>query len=102
MSEPAPHSGPDAAPVEAVGLRYDPEREGAPRVVARGRGDVARRILEIAEEHGVLVRHDPDLLQLLAGARLGDEVPQELYAVVAEVIAFLWRVNEDLAREDED
>ena len=87
----------DPRPVEAVGLRYDPESEGAPRVVARGRGEVAERILEIAEEHGVLVRQDPDLLQLLAGARLGDEIPEELYGVVAEVIAFLWRVNEDLA-----
>lgn len=92
---------PNAEPAEAVGLRYDPELEGAPRVVARGHGDIAMRILEIAEEHGVLVRHDPDLLQLLAGARLGDEVPEELYAVVAEVIAFLWRVNEDLAESDE-
>ena len=41
----------DPRPVEAVGLRYDPESEGAPRVVARGRGEVAERILEIAEEH---------------------------------------------------
>lgn len=81
---------------EAVGLRYDPDQEGAPRVVARGRGETAARILALAEEHGVPVRRDPDLLQLLAGARLGEEVPDDLYTAVAHVIAFLWRVNEDL------
>ena len=79
---------------EAVGLRYQPEGDAAPRVVARGRGEVARRIREVAEEHGVPVRSDPDLLELLAQARLGDEVPEALYGVVAELIAFLWRVNE--------
>jgi flagellar biosynthesis protein len=79
---------------EAVGLRYTADAHGAPRVVARGRGELARRILEIAEASGVPVRHDPDLLELLAAARLGDEIPEDLYLAVAEVLAFLWRTNE--------
>jgi len=81
---------------EALGLRYDPEREGAPRVVARGRGELAERILAMAQAHGVAVRHDPDLVALLGAARVGEEVPEELYAAVAHVIAFLWRVNAEL------
>ena len=70
----------------AVALRYD--GTGAPRVTARGRGEVAERILAIAREHQVPVREDRNLVQLLALVELGDEVPAELYRAVAEVIAF--------------
>lgn len=80
---------------EAVGLRYDPGSEGAPRVVARGRGELAERLLAIAEEHGVPIRRDPDLLQYLSATRVGDEVPEEVYAAVAALIAFLWRMNDE-------
>jgi len=82
---------------EAVGLHHDREGDSAPEVIARGRGELAERILEIAEEHGVPIRRDPDLLQLLAASRVGEEVPEEVYAAVAQLIAFLWRMNEELA-----
>lgn len=84
----------------AVGLRYDGER--APRVVAKGRGELAARILDAAEEAGVPVRRDRDLVQLLAAVDLGDEIPEEAYNAVAEVIAFLWRVNETRREASED
>ena len=91
----APSDRDRARRLEAVGLRYDPESagDGAPVVVARGRGEIAARLIALAEEHGVAVRRDPDLLRLLATARVGDEVPEELYTAVAHVIAFVWRVN---------
>jgi flagellar biosynthesis protein len=75
----------------AVALRYD--GTGAPRVTARGRGEVAERILAIAREHQVPVREDRNLVQLLALVELGDEVPAELYRAVAEVIAFAYRLS---------
>ncbi len=78
----------------AVALRYDEAREPAPRVVARGVGHVARRILEIAREQGIPVREDPDLVASLAALELGDLIPHELYPAVAEILAYIYRMNE--------
>lgn len=82
-------------PKSAVALRYDPDAAGAPRVVAKGHGDVAERILELAREHGVPVREDKDLVQLLAKCELLDEIPVELYAAVAHVLAYLHALNQE-------
>ncbi len=81
----------EPVPSTAVALRYD--GTGAPRVTARGRGEVADRILAIAHEHQIPVREDRNLVQLLALVELGDEVPAELYRAVAEVIAFAYRLS---------
>ncbi len=78
---------------QAIGLRYGAGDEGAPRVVAKGRGEIAERLLAIAEEHGVPIRRDPDLLQFLSATQVGEEVPEEVYGAVAALIAFLWRLN---------
>lgn len=83
-------------PVRAVALRYDERETPAPAVVASGVGEVAKHILEVAREHGVPVREDPDLVSLLAGCDLGEEIPVELYEAVAELLTFLYRVNESL------
>ena len=58
-----------------------------------GRGEVAARIIALAEEAGVMVRQDPDLLELLAKVPVGREIPLELYRAVAEVLAFVYQVN---------
>jgi flagellar biosynthesis protein len=78
-------------PSAAVALRYD--GTGAPRVTAKGRNLVAARILELAEEAGVPLYEDPDLLMLLSRLELGDEIPAALYVAVAEVIAFAYTVS---------
>lgn len=78
---------------KAVALLYDRDRGGAPQVVASGRGEIAARIVETARQAGVEVVEDPDLLELLARVPLGQEVPVELYQAVAEVLAFVYRVN---------
>ena len=77
----------------AVALRYLRGQEDAPRVVAKGRGTVADRILEIARAHGVPVHRDSDLAEVLVRLDLGDWVPPELYKAVAEVLAYLYRMN---------
>jgi flagellar biosynthesis protein len=77
----------------AVALRYDRARSAAPTVAATGSGYVAERIIEIAREHGVPIREDPDLVQLLARLDLGEAIPAELYGVIAEVFAFVYRLN---------
>ncbi|MBE7560016.1 EscU/YscU/HrcU family type III secretion system export apparatus switch protein [bacterium] len=78
----------------AVALRYDQEKDRAPRVVASGRGEVARRILELARLHNVPIREDADLLELLLALNLGAEIPEKLYVAVAEVLAFVYRLNQ--------
>lgn len=80
---------------EAVAIRYDAESaERAPTVLARGRGEIASRILETAIEAGVPIREDRDLLELLSLVELGEEIPVEVYGAVAQLISFLWEMNE--------
>lgn len=72
----------------AVALHYDGER--APRVTAKGSGPLAERILAVAREHGIPLREDEALVEVLAQVALGDEIPETLYRAVAEVIAFVY------------
>jgi flagellar biosynthesis protein len=65
-------------PNRAAALRYDPNRPGAPKLVAAGRGEVARRIVEAARAAGVPVRDDALLADTLSGLQLDAEVPDEL------------------------
>jgi flagellar biosynthetic protein FlhB len=77
----------------AVALRYDAGR-GAPRVVAKGKGEVARRIREEAERHGVpLVRDIPLARTIESSVRLGGEIPADLYEAVARILAFLGQIG---------
>lgn len=76
----------------AVGLHYASE-EGVPRVIAKGDGDVADRILALAREHGVPIQQDPDLVELLSVSEVGDQIPAEVYSTVARLISFLWELN---------
>ncbi len=64
-----------------------------PRLTAKGSGDVAEQIIRLAEEHGVPLREDRDLLVLLSQLELGDEIPRALYVAVAEVIAFAYMLK---------
>ena len=77
----------------AVALGYDRTRGAAPTVLATGAGHLAERIIAIAREHNVAIREDPDLVQLLAKLDLGESIPPELYGVIAEVFAFVYRLN---------
>ena len=72
----------------AVALEYD--GDSAPKVSARGVGVIADEILKIAQEHGVPLQKDNELVSVLADLGLGDEIPEDLYRVVAEVIAFAY------------
>ena len=78
---------------KAVALRYDPEKGGAPKIVASGQGEIATRIMELARDSGVVVTQDTELLEFLAQVPIGSEVPAELFQAVAEVLAFVYRLN---------
>jgi flagellar biosynthesis protein len=90
MSAPQPHHQKNA-----VALRYDSASGTAPRVTAKGRGPVAEEILATARAHGVPIREDKDLVELLAACELLDEIPVELYAAVAYVLAYLHALNQE-------
>ncbi|MBI3099656.1 MAG: EscU/YscU/HrcU family type III secretion system export apparatus switch protein [Planctomycetes bacterium] len=82
----------------AVALRYLQEEEYAPRVVAKGWGAVAEEILRLARKHNIPIHPDRDLAQVLVKLDLGQLIPPELYQVVAEVLAYLYRMNRRAAQ----
>jgi flagellar biosynthesis protein len=80
----------------AVALRYEPRPpylDAAPKLVAKGSGHLARRILDLAEEHGVPIHHDPDLAAVLEPLDVDSMIPPELFQAVAAVLAALYRAN---------
>jgi flagellar biosynthesis protein len=77
----------------AVALRYDPKREAAPRVIAKGTGAVADRILALARKNSVPVRQDTNLVQVLSRLNLDQQIPPEVYQAVAAILAFLHKLN---------
>lgn len=77
---------------QALALAYG-EGDGAPRLVAKGYGDVAERIIEQARRHGVPIHDSPELVGLLMHLRLDDEIPAQLYQVVAELLAWVWHLH---------
>lgn len=91
----------ESAPRDAaVALRYDPESDRAPVVVARGQGYIAERIKEIASESGIPLKEDPYLAEYLLGLELYQEIPVELYQVVAEILAFIYRMDRSHEKEN--
>ncbi|MFA6448309.1 MAG: EscU/YscU/HrcU family type III secretion system export apparatus switch protein [bacterium] len=78
---------------KAAALSYDVDNDSSPKVVASGKGYVAERIIELAREHGVPLHQDRSLVELLVKMDLGDNIPYELYQAVAEVLAFIYRIE---------
>ncbi len=77
----------------AVALSYGQNQGGAPRVVAKGRGLIAQAIIERAKQHGVYVHESEDLVGLLMKVELDQEIPPQLYLAVAELLAWLYRLE---------
>lgn len=78
---------------KAVALKYDRKKDNAPRVIAKGRGEIAGKIIEVAKAHNVPLYEEKNLIQILEALDLETEIPPELYRAVAEVLAFIYRLN---------
>ncbi|MDQ6990053.1 MAG: EscU/YscU/HrcU family type III secretion system export apparatus switch protein, partial [Mariprofundaceae bacterium] len=80
----------------AVALAYDHGMGGAPRVMAAGVGEIAKAILILAREHDVHIHNDAQLASLLAQVPVGQEIPEEAYQLVAELLSFLYQADQSL------
>ncbi|MDI6817563.1 MAG: EscU/YscU/HrcU family type III secretion system export apparatus switch protein [Actinomycetota bacterium] len=83
---------------KAIALGYAADKDSAPKVLARGSGLVADRIMELAKEKGVTLYEDAALVEALSAIDIGKEIPEELYKVVAEVLAFIYALDNHAAR----
>ncbi|MFD2371268.1 EscU/YscU/HrcU family type III secretion system export apparatus switch protein [Brevibacillus sp. GCM10020057] len=90
MSEMSPS---DSKRKQAVALKYQAGTMEAPKVVAKGKGYVAENILKTAKEHDIPVQEDPSLVEVLGKLDLNQQIPPELYQVVAEILAFVYRLD---------
>lgn len=79
--------------LSAAALKYDAESGGAPRLVGLGKGHLAKKMLDTAKEHNVPVKEDKALARSLSKLDVGQEIPEELYQAVAEILAFLYRMD---------
>nr|WP_139492899.1 EscU/YscU/HrcU family type III secretion system export apparatus switch protein [Brevibacillus dissolubilis] len=92
-AQPNQSSQPAQKPKSAVALRYQSGRADAPIVTAKGKGVVAENILQKAKENNVPIQEDPSLVEVLSKLDLDQQIPPELYQVVAEILAFVYRLD---------
>lgn len=81
---------------KAVALRYDRETDTAPKMIGKGTGHLAEKLIELANEHGIPIHEDTDLVEILSRLDLYEEVPPSTYVLVAEILAFIYRTNEGM------
>lgn len=79
----------------ATAIKYDGQKNAAPVVTASGRGEIAEKIIELAREHGIPIKNDPQLAETLSKLKIGSEIPVELYRALAEILAFVYSLNEE-------
>jgi flagellar biosynthesis protein len=83
---------------KAIALRYDALKDKAPKVVAKGEGVIAEKILDLARKSGVPVRENADLAEILSRLELNAEIPPETYVIVAEILAWVYELNSKAAK----
>jgi flagellar biosynthesis protein len=85
----------------AAALRYK-EKDSAPRLVAKGKGKIAEKIIEIAKAHGIPIKEDKELIEFLSMLDLYQEIPPELYKAVAEILVFIYKINQQAIAHSPD
>lgn len=85
-------------PKVATALQYNQQKDRAPKVVAKGKGIIAEKIIEKAQENDIAIYQDEKLSQQLYNLSLGDEIPAELYHVIAEVLVFIAKADQEAGK----
>lgn len=80
----------------AAALRYDGSRDAAPKVIAKGQGLIADKIIELAKKNDIPIKNDPELVQILSKLDIDEQIPEDLYRAVAEILSFLYAMNSKL------
>ncbi len=78
---------------KAVALTYDKNKDDAPKIIAKGEGLIAQKIIDLAKEHDIPIKDDPDLIEVLSSLDINEEIPSEIYVAVAELLAFVYSSN---------
>ncbi|AQW81680.1 FlhB-like flagellar biosynthesis protein [Campylobacter pinnipediorum] len=78
---------------KAVALGYNKKKDNAPKVMASGSGEVANNIINLAKEHKIPIKEDPDLIEILSKVEVNQEIPSNLYKAVAEIFSFLYKMT---------
>lgn len=86
-------------PLRAVALQYDHQPSSAPKVLASGQGDLARKMIAAARAAGIDIVEDADLMEILGRVPVGESIPPELFQAIAEILAFIYRINGRYAQE---
>jgi flagellar biosynthesis protein len=88
-------------PKSAVSLQYKKGKNAAPVVTAKGQGWAAENIIKMAQEKNIPISEDKDLLHLLSEIDVGQEVPESLYKVVAELLAWVYQLNQNYSSSEQ-
>lgn len=75
---------------KAVALGYDLGKDQAPKVLAKGEGEMAKQIIKVAKEHGIEIREDANLVEILSALELDDFIPLEAYTAVADILRYIY------------
>ncbi len=86
--------------MKAVALSYDEKVDSEPKVVAKGKGIIAQKIIDTAESHEIPIQEDIALVELLGELKLNEGIPEELYKVIAEVFAFIYKMDKSFENRD--
>lgn len=81
---------------KAAALKYNPKRQTSPRVTASGKGFIADSIIKKAKKNSVPIVEDATLVELLAELNINETIPEELYEAVAEVFAYIYRIDQNM------
>ncbi len=78
---------------KAVALKYERGKDNAPKVIAKGKGKIAEKIIQIAKENNIHIEENTELVEVLSKLELYEEIPEELYRAVAEILVFIYKTK---------
>lgn len=78
---------------KVAALKYDKDTDAAPRLAAKGKNHLAEKILGVAREHNIPIKKDADLVEVLHKLEINEEIPLEIFAVVAEIFSYIYKTN---------